>query len=224
VDWRDCFVALHVHISSRSARRQQKDLRIRVTSVENSKLVERIVNGDERALAELYEIYRGMLYSMLLRILNDTGTTEEVLQDLFLQVWQRPWQFDQSRGSLTRWLVVIGRSRALSRLRRKRRWELLEAPAEFSIETLPVSGSLEDKTVSVLLAERLRNAMGSLPPLQKEAIELAYFEGMTQAEIALKTGSPLGTVKSRVRVAVATLKQLFEKESSLAMRAAQAQP
>jgi RNA polymerase sigma-70 factor (ECF subfamily) len=178
--------------------------------VPDSALVERIMAGEEDALSALYDRYAGMLYAMLVRILKDTSAAEEVLQDLFLQLWRGASRFDASRGSLPAWLLVIGRNRALSRLRRRERREILEDPEEFSLEAVPSAGDLEDEAWRMQLMQRLRSAMATLPPEQKEALELAYFEGMTQTEIAARTGSPLGTVKSRVRAAMQSLKQFFE--------------
>lgn len=186
--------------------------------VPDSALVERIMAGDEGALSALYDRYSGMLYAMLLRILKDTGAAEEVLQDLFLQLWRGAARFDASRGSLGGWLLVIGRNRALSRLRGKQRREILPDPEEFSFEAVPSSENLEDEAARMQLMNRLRGAMAALPEEQREAVELAYFEGMTQTEIAARTGSPLGTVKSRVRAAMQTLKQWFDDESTRSTR------
>lgn len=178
--------------------------------VPDSALVERIMAGEEDALSALYDRYAGMLFAMLVRILKDTSAAEEVLQDLFLQLWRGASRFDAGRGSLPAWLLVIGRNRALSRLRRPERREILEDPEEFSLESVPSAGDLEDEAARTQLMQRLRGAMATLPPEQKEALELAYFEGMTQTEIAARTGSPLGTVKSRVRAAMQSLKRFFD--------------
>ncbi len=182
--------------------------------VPDSGLVERIMAGDESALATLYDRYAGMLFAMLVRILRDTGAAEEVLQDLFLQLWRGAARFDASRGSMAAWLLVIGRNRAISRLRGRESREILEDPQEFSFESLPSSGNLEDEASRMQLMGRLRAGLATLPAEQREVLELAYFEGMTQTEIAAKTGSPLGTVKSRVRAAMQTLKQYFDDETT----------
>ncbi len=178
--------------------------------VPDSALVERIMAGDESALAALYDRYAGMLFAMLVRILRDTGAAEEILQDLFLQLWRGAARFDANRGSMAAWLLVIGRNRAISRLRGRERREILEDPQEFSFESLPSSGNLEDEASRMQLMGRLKVGLATLPAEQREALELAYFEGMTQTEIAAKTGSPLGTVKSRVRAAMQALKQYFD--------------
>jgi RNA polymerase sigma-70 factor, ECF subfamily len=155
-----------------------------------------------------------MLHATLLRILRDTGAAEEVLQDLFLEVWRRAGRFDPARGSPLSWLLVIGRSRALSRLRLHRRRERFDAPVDFPIEAVASPEDFESGIARVQRVEKLRIAMSELPPRQKEALELAYFEGMTQTEIADRTGSALGTVKSRVRVAMQRLKALFAEEAA----------
>lgn len=172
-------------------------------------LVERMIAGDEGALSTLYDRYSGMLFSMLVRILKDTSAAEEILQDLFLQLWRNPSRFDPNRGSLPAWLLVIGRNRAISRLRSRERREVSEDSEGFSMESIPSPGNIEEEAQRSQLAQRLKSAMATLPPEQREAVELAYFEGMSQTEIAARTGSPLGTVKSRVRAAMQSLKERF---------------
>lgn len=175
--------------------------------VPDSALIERMMAGDEQALATLYDRYAGMLFGMLMRILKDTQLAEEVLQDLFLQLWREAARFDATRGSLPGWLLVIARNRAISRLRGQHRRATADDPEGFLLESLPSPGNLEEDAARLQLAERLRRAMATLPGEQREALELAYFEGMTQTEIAERTGAPLGTVKSRVRSAMQSLKQ-----------------
>lgn len=176
----------------------------------DSALVERMMAGDEAALSALYDRYSGMLFAMLVRILQDRHAAEEVLQDLFLQVWRSAGRFDSSRGSLPGWLMVIGRNRAISRLRRRDRHEVPEDADGLLVNAVPSSCNLEDDAARMQLTEKLKRAMASLPPEQRQAVELAYFEGMTQTEIAARTGSPLGTVKTRVRTAMQALKHLFD--------------
>jgi len=176
----------------------------------DSALVERMIAGDESALSTLYDRYSGMLFAVLVRILRDTQAAEEVLQDLFLQLWRNAARFDASRGSLPAWLMVIARNRAISRLRGRERLLVRDDDEGFSMESLPASGNLEDEASRVELMGKLRTAMAALPQEQREALELAYFEGMTQTEIAARTSSPLGTVKSRVRAAMQSLKQVLD--------------
>jgi RNA polymerase sigma-70 factor (ECF subfamily) len=170
--------------------------------------------GDEGALAALYDRYSGMLFAMLVRTLRDPQAAEEILQDLFLQLWRGAARFDAHRGSLPAWLMVIGRNRALSRLRTREHREIPEDIEAFPANAVPSSVNLEDDAERSLLMEKLRSAMATLPAEQREAVELAYFEGMTQTEIAARTGSPLGTVKSRVRSAMQSLKQVFDERTA----------
>jgi RNA polymerase sigma-70 factor, ECF subfamily len=166
-------------------------------------LIERIVAQDETALASLYDRYAHMLLSVLTRILRDTQAAEEILQDIFYQLWRNAAQFDASRGSLPGWLLVIARNRAISRLRRRNpaegeEWKESAATSTFHLET-----ALSQQQ----MLGRVKAALENLPKEQRAAIELAYFEGLTHSEIAQRTGDPLGTVKTRLRSAIETLKR-----------------
>jgi RNA polymerase sigma-70 factor (ECF subfamily) len=166
-------------------------------------LVERIIQRDESALAELYDRYAGMLSSVLNRILRDTQAAEEILQDIFYQLWQTAAQFDTSRGSLPGWLMVIARNRAISRLRRKNPSQ----GVELTENTVVLPYNIETVITRNQLATRVRSVLSELPKEQRDAVELAYFEGLTHSEIAQRTGDPLGTVKTRLRTAIETLKR-----------------
>jgi RNA polymerase sigma-70 factor, ECF subfamily len=166
-------------------------------------LIERIIARDESALASLYDRYGGLLSSVLNRILHDPQAAEEILQDVFYQLWRTAPRFDAERGSLPAWLTVIARNRAISRLRRHNPAageELLENTA-----VLPLN--LESNTAQRQLLARVCGALEGLSREQRACIELAYFEGMTHSEIARRTGDPLGTVKTRLRTAVDMLRR-----------------
>jgi RNA polymerase sigma-70 factor (ECF subfamily) len=166
-------------------------------------LIQRIVARDESALAVVYDRYAGMLSSVLNRILRDTNAAEEILQDIFYQLWRTAENFDAARGSLPGWLMVIARNRAISRLRRHN-----PASGEELVEnTVVLPATLESSMAQAEMIGRVRGAMEKLPQEQRAALELAYFEGLTHSEIAAKTGDPLGTVKTRLRTAVETLKK-----------------
>jgi RNA polymerase sigma-70 factor (ECF subfamily) len=166
-------------------------------------LIERIMQRDEKALAALYDRYAGMLSSVLNRILRDTQASEEILQDIFFQLWRTASRFDASRGSLPGWLLVIARNRAISRLRRHNP----AAGDELRENSVVVPANLENEASQRQLLDRVKRTMENLPSEQRAAIELAYFEGLTHSEIAQRTGDPLGTVKTRLRSAVETLKR-----------------
>jgi len=169
--------------------------------------MERIVQRDEAALAEVYDRYAGMLVSVLNRILRDPQAAEEILQDIFYQLWRSSAQFDAERGSLPGWLAVIARNRAISRLRRKN-----PASGEELVEnTVILPYNLEASIARREMMARVASSLERLPKEQREALELAYFEGMTHSEIARHTGDPLGTVKTRLRTAVETLKRNLAK-------------
>jgi RNA polymerase sigma-70 factor, ECF subfamily len=177
--------------------------------VADSVLIEKMMAGEETALSTIYDRYSPMLYGVLMRILHDQQAAEEELQDLFFQLWHNPARFDSSRGSLPAWLLVIARNRAISRLRRRAYREIVEEKDGAYANTFVSPENLEDEAFRQELAERLNGALAKLPIEQRQAIELAYFEGMTQTEIAARTQSPLGTVKTRVRTAMQSLKQIL---------------
>ena len=169
----------------------------------DAELMERMVRRDEAALEALYDRYAGLLSSVLNRILRDKQAAEEILQDIFYQLWRTASQFDSSRGSLPGWLMVIARNRAISRLRHHNP----AAGEELLENTISVPFNLESAIAQKELLVRVRGAMEALPKEQRATVELAYFEGLTHTEIAERTGDPLGTVKTRLRTALETLKR-----------------
>jgi RNA polymerase sigma-70 factor (ECF subfamily) len=173
-------------------------------------LMERLVERDETALAALYDRYGGMLSSVLYRILRDTQAAEEILQDIFHQLWRTAARFDPNRGSLPGWLMVIARNRAISRLRQRRP----EAGEELVENTIVLPCSVESDAAQQELLRRVKGALDGLPKEQRVALEMAYFEGFTHSEIASRTGDPLGTVKTRLRSAVETLRRKLGEQSA----------
>ncbi len=166
-------------------------------------LLERVVRLDESALAALYDRYSGLVYAECIRILRDAGAAEEILQDLFFQIWRSAARFDPQRGSLPGWLLVAARNRSISRLRRRDSRE----NDELTENSVVLPCNLESVAAQNELLGRVKIVLSGLPNGQREAIELAYFEGMSHSEIAGRTGAPLGTVKTWIRTAVDTLKR-----------------
>ena len=169
-------------------------------------LVRRIVRGDESALAAVCDRYGSVVYSTAHRILRDTGAAEEVLQDIFFQLWRTAANFDAARGSLAGWLLVTARNRSIDRLRRR------PATVDEDLAGADIASpvNLERALEREELSARLRTAFAQLPAPQREAMEMAYFEGLTHTEIAQRTGDPLGTVKTRLRTALGTVKQVLK--------------
>lgn len=166
-------------------------------------LLARIRSGDENAMADLYDRYSGIVYGVALRVLGSTAAAEDVLQEVFLQLWRNPDAFDANRGRLAAWLSVITRNRAIDHLRKRQ--------PEEDIADLPISTgvNLEDEAANRLAVEKVRSVLGQIPQDQRRLLEMAFFEGMTHSEIAGKTGEPLGTVKTRIRAGLLTLRKAF---------------
>lgn len=166
-------------------------------------LLSSIRSGDERAMAELYDRFSSIVYSVALRVLGDTGAAEDILQEVFMQLWRNPDAFDASRGSFAGWLAVVARNRAIDSLR-KRRPESDIAEVVVSIEP-DLAGGLEWSRA----LEKIRSALASMSSPQRSALEMSFFEGLTHTEIAAKTGEPLGTIKTRIRAGLLFLRKAF---------------
>ncbi|MGC2186289.1 MAG: sigma-70 family RNA polymerase sigma factor [Terriglobales bacterium] len=161
-------------------------------------------SGDESAMATLYDRYSSLVYGVALRVLGDTGAAEDVLQEVFMQLWRNPAAFDSGRGSLGAWLGVIARNRAIDGVR-KRRPETDIADVVVSVEP-----DMADAAERSRAMEKVRGALLGMPEAQRRALEMAYFEGLTHTEIAAKTGEPLGTIKTRIRAGLLALRKAFE--------------
>lgn len=161
-------------------------------------------SGDQSAVAELYDRYSSVVYAVALRVLGDTMAAEDVLQEVFLQLWRNPGAFDAGRGSLAAWLTVIARNRAIDALRKRK--------PESDIEDVVVSVApdLAGDADRSRAAEKVRGVLGVMPAAQRSALEMAYFQGLSHSEIATKTGEPLGTVKTRIRAGLMALRKAFQ--------------
>jgi RNA polymerase sigma-70 factor (ECF subfamily) len=155
-------------------------------------------------MAQLYDRYSSIVYSVALRVLADTGAAEDVLQEVFLQLWRNPRAFDASRGQLAAWLSVITRNRAIDFLRKRR--------PETDIEDVivAVEPDLAGEAERAGALQKIRGLLGTMPESQRSALEMAFFEGLTHSEISAKTGEPLGTIKTRIRAGLLMLRKAFQ--------------
>jgi RNA polymerase sigma-70 factor (ECF subfamily) len=171
-------------------------------------LLRRMADGDEGALAAFYDRWARSVHALILHMIGDADECEDIVEETFWQAWRSAARYDTSRGAVSTWLLTIARSRALDRLRARRR--LREEPLPPRLDD---SGDAETSAPGPALdaesAERRRivlAALAELPAEQREALELAYYGGLSQSEIAERTGQPLGTVKTRVRLALLKLR------------------
>ena len=175
---------------------------------EDGSLVQRMAAGDEQALGALYDKWYPLVHGVVSRLLRQPDDVEDVVEETFWQAWRQASRFDASRGAVQTWLLTIARSRALDRVRalRRRREEPLEGDDGESVVQRPAEG---DPGLDAEASERRRivtAALDELPAEQREALELGYFGGLSQSEIAERTGQPLGTVKTRMRLAMQKLR------------------
>ena len=170
---------------------------------DDSVLLERVRRGDEQAMAGLYDRYSKIVYSVALRVLRDGAAAEDILQEIFMQVWRNPGGFLEAKGSLGGWLAVVARNRSIDSLRRRRPTDQVEEVS------LPSPFNLAEEAERNVLMERARGALVKLPIEQRKMLEMAFFDGLTHTEIAEMTGDPLGTVKTRIRSGLLTLRKAF---------------
>jgi RNA polymerase sigma-70 factor (ECF subfamily) len=170
----------------------------------DSELLKRISQRDETAMASLFDRYARIVYSVALRVLRDPFEAEDVMQEVLMQVWRGAPSFIVGRGSLGGWLVVVARNRAIDVLRRRHPSD----PVDEVI--LPAPVDLASEAERNTLMEKLRSIMHELPQEQQKSLQLAFFEGLTHSEIAEKTGDPLGTVKTRIRLALISIRKALQ--------------
>jgi len=179
--------------------------------IDDVALLKAIAGKEEKALSQLYDRYRVVLFGLLVRILNNREEAEDVLQELFLQVWHRAGDYDSNRGRPFTWLVTLARSRAIDRLRSvaSRERVATESAREATEE-------VSDAVADAVRSEQRRivtSALSQLPEEQQRALVLAYFDGLTQSEIADSLGAPLGTVKTRMRAGMIKLREMLGGKS-----------
>ena len=179
------------------------------SQLDDQRSLERIGAGDAAGLADLYDRHGRAVYSLALRIVGDENDAEEVAQDVFAQAWRRASHYELSRGTVVGWLLVMARTRAIDRLRARRVRPEGRVHEDDGLTLQQLPASTPDVASEMLAAERgqrVRRALEDLPVLQRVAIELAYFEGLSQREIAERLEQPLGTVKTRMRLGLLKLR------------------
>ncbi|NOT25753.1 MAG: sigma-70 family RNA polymerase sigma factor [Acidobacteria bacterium] len=177
------------------------------TQAEDRDCLRKLAAGDGEAAGRLYDRHARPMYSLALRIVTDEGDAEDVVQEVFAQAWRRAARYDSGRGAVGAWLLMMTRTRSIDRIR-ARRVRPGEQPIE-GADVLGLASSEPDAASGLIDAERARRvtrALGELPLVQRFAIELAYYEGLTQREIASRLEEPLGTVKTRIRLGLLKLR------------------
>jgi RNA polymerase sigma-70 factor, ECF subfamily len=170
-------------------------------------LIKRVAGGDEYALSSLYDRSSRLIFGLLLRILGDPALAEEVLLDVYMQVWRQAGKYDPSRGKTLAWLVIIARSRAIDRLRSTRQEEMRKESLDATDYGARLATAFQDPTTAPEMQRIVRTALDTLPPEQREVIEMAYYLGLSHSEIAARLGQPLGTVKTRTRLGMMKLRE-----------------
>jgi RNA polymerase sigma-70 factor (ECF subfamily) len=162
-------------------------------AVTDAALIARVRSRDANAMAAIYDRYSSIVYSVALRVLGETSAAEDVMQEIFMQLWRKPQLFNSSRGSMGAWLAVIARNRAIDALRRRKPETVMEDVV------LASAVDLVNTTERNVIVAKVRQIISGMPSEQQRALQMAFFEGLTHSEIAERTGEPLGTIKTRIR-------------------------
>lgn len=178
--------------------------RVQFDASQDARVLQRIAKRDHTAMAELFDQYGSMVYSVALRVLKDPASAEDVMQDVFFRLWENPASFITGRGSLGAWLLVVARNRAIDALRRRKPSDPVEDVA------LPAATNLAAEAERNTMMEKVRGVINRLPLDQQRSLELAFFDGLTHSEIAAQTGDPLGTVKTRIRSALLSVRKAIQ--------------
>lgn len=176
----------------------------RFSSAQDELLLERVRARDHKAMTDLFNRYGNMVYSVALRVLKDPAHAEDVMQDVFLSLWTSSRSFEAGRGSLGAWLLVVARNRAIDALRRRKPSDSVDDVV------LPAKTNLASEAERNTIMEKVRVVMNGLPPDQQKSLQLAFFEGLSHSEIAAQTGDPLGTVKTRIRTALISVRKAIQ--------------
>ncbi len=175
-----------------------------MTNTEDGVLLALVGQGDETAMATLFDRYSRVVYSVSLRVLRDPAAAEDVLQEVFMQIWRKPEALAGNRGAMGAWLAVVARNRSIDTIRRRKPTDSVEDVV------LAANSDLAQESERNFMIERARAVMAALPMEQRKTLEMAFFDGLTHSEIAETTGDPLGTVKTRIRTALLVLRKAMQ--------------
>jgi RNA polymerase sigma-70 factor (ECF subfamily) len=190
-----------------------------LTAAADTELIGRAARGEARALEVLYDRYSGVVFSFALRIVSERQLAEEILQEAFFRAWQQGGSFSAGRGSFITWLLSITHNLAIDEIRRRRRRPQKadsEEPEQIldSVADTGAGADVEGEVWLGALRDTIGRALAELPPAQREALEMAYFRGMTQREIAEALGEPLGTIKTRMRLGLQKLREALGSDGA----------
>ena len=185
------------------------------TALEDATLMCAIANRDPDALAALYDRYSGILKALVIRVIHDEAEADDLLQEIFMQIWRQAKNYSQKKGQALGWIVTLTRRRAIDRLRKRQAYHRVTERLELETEHQPtawIRNRIDDDILHDDLRQFLRRRIEALPALQREAINLAFFKGMSQREIAVFTNTPLGTIKTRLELG---LRKLYDSVRGL---------
>jgi len=181
-------------------------------SDDGNELMKKIKAKDQKALAELYDLYGHLLYGLIFSILKKRTEAEDLLQEVFVNVWEKATSFDPERGNAYQWLVTLTRNKAIDRIRSKNYKSQKKEETDIELPDIPLTGDQRSPLESTILkerAEKVKKALLEIPEKQRQVIQIAYFRGLSQSEIAKHLDIPLGTVKTRTRQGMLKLKELL---------------
>lgn len=184
-------------------------VRVNLSTLRDEELLAMVARGDEGALGAVYDRFGGLVYTVALRVTGDRQTAEEVTQDVFQGVWQTAGSYQAGRGACAAWLVGIARHRAIDAIRSKRERARTREQTYDQGSFAETAGAPDPELTDLDLREAVRAALDSLPPAQRQAVELAFYGGLTRVEIAERLGEPIGTIKTRLRLGLLKLRDLL---------------